>query len=49
MPVTVFFRDVGAGNSAAVRDLWPGKDLGSFEKHFTAVVSKHGLALIRVK
>ncbi len=48
-PVTVYFRDVGLGNAAMVRDLWARRDLGSFQNSFTADVPKHGVVLIRVK
>jgi alpha-galactosidase len=48
MPVTAFFRDLGVGESATVRDLWERKDLGVFKASFTADVPKHGVVLIKV-
>jgi alpha-galactosidase len=48
MPVTVYFRDLGVGDSATVRDLWGRKDLGIFKESFTAEVSKHGVVMIKV-
>jgi len=49
MPVTAYFRDIGVGESASVRDLWARKDLGTFKGSFTATVPKHGVVLIKVK
>jgi alpha-galactosidase len=47
-PVTVNFKDVGAGNAAKVRDLWKHEELGSFEHSYTAEVPRHGAVLIRI-
>lgn len=49
MAITVYFREIGAGDSAAVRDLWARKDLGTFKDSFTATVSRHGVVFIKVK
>jgi len=49
MPVTAYFRDIGVGDTASVRDLWEKKDLGVFSSSFTAQVPKHGVVLLRVK
>jgi alpha-galactosidase len=49
MPVTAHFRDVGAGDTASVRDLWEKRDLGVFNSSFTAQVPKHGVVLLKVK
>ena len=49
MPVTACFRDIGVGETAAVRDLWEGKDLGVFTSSFTAQVRSHGVVMIKVK
>jgi alpha-galactosidase len=35
--------------SAQVRDLWTGKDAGSFEGGFSAMVPRHGVVMVRVK
>jgi alpha-galactosidase len=49
MAVTAYFRDVGVGDSAQVRDLWARKDLGVFHEKYTAHVPGHGVVLVRVK
>jgi alpha-galactosidase len=49
MPVTAYFRDVGIGDAASVRDLWEKRDLGVFNSSFTAQVPTHGVVLLRVK
>jgi alpha-galactosidase len=49
MPVTAQFRDIGVGETAAVRDLWEKKDLGVFTSSFTAQVHAHGVVMIKVK
>jgi alpha-galactosidase len=49
MPVTAYFRDVGVGDTASVRDLWEKNDLGVFKSRFTAQVPTHGVVLIKVK
>jgi hypothetical protein len=49
MPVRAFFRDIGVGESASVRDLWAKRDLGMVRDHFTATVAKHGVVLLKVK
>jgi len=49
MPVTVYFKDVGVGDVAAVRDLWAGKDLGIFQEKFVANVPEHGVVMIKVR
>jgi alpha-galactosidase len=48
MPVTAYFRDLGVGESATVRDLWARKHLGVFKGSFTAQVLKHGVVMIKV-
>jgi len=49
MPVTAYFRDVGIGDAALVRDLWEKRDLGVFNSSFTAQVPTHGVVLLKVK
>jgi alpha-galactosidase len=49
MPVTAHFRDIGVGDQASVRDLWARRDLGVVRNHFTAVVPKHGVVLVKVR
>jgi len=48
-PMTVYFKDVGVGDSATVRDLWARKDLGRFKDSFTVEVLKHGVVMLRMK
>ena len=49
MAITVYFREIGAGEYAAIRDLWARKDLGMFKDSFTATVPRHGVVFIKVK
>ena len=49
MPVVAYFRDIGVGETASVRDLWARKDLGSFRGSFAAGVPTHGVVMIKVK
>jgi alpha-galactosidase len=49
MPVRAYFRDIGVGESASVRDLWAKRDLGVVRDHVTATVAKHGVVLLKVK
>jgi len=49
MPVTAYWKDVGVGETAMVRDLWARKDLGAFPGSFTAEVPKFGVVLVKVK
>jgi alpha-galactosidase len=47
-PITVYFKDAGAGESAAVRDLWARKDSGRFKDTFTTQVPSHGAVMLRI-
>ncbi len=49
VPITVHFRDIGLGESAFVRDLWAGKDMGIFKESYTGNVPFHGVAMIKVR
>jgi alpha-galactosidase len=49
MPVTAYFQDIGVGETATVRDLWPRKDVGTFRESFAAQVPKHGVVMIKVR
>jgi len=49
MPVTAYFRDVGVGDAAMVRDLWEKRDLGVYHSSFTAQVPSHAVVLIKVR
>ncbi len=46
--VTVKLADLKINGSAAVRDLWRQKDLGTFKGEFSTEVPVHGVVLIRV-
>jgi alpha-galactosidase len=48
MPIRVDFREIGVQGSAAVRDLWAHRDLGTFQNSFTAKVPKHGVLMIKI-
>jgi len=48
-PITLSFRDIGVQGLAKVRDLWKGKDVGSFSDGYTEEVPRHGAVLIRVQ
>ena len=41
--------DYPAHLSAAVRDLWQGKDLGRFTARFSAKVASHAVVMVTVK
>jgi alpha-galactosidase len=49
LTISVSWQDLGVSAPATVRDLWAHKDLGSFDKGFTASVAAHGSVLIRVR
>jgi alpha-galactosidase len=49
MPVTAYFRDIGIGDTASVRDLWEKSDLGVFKVSFTVQVPTHGVVMLKVK
>jgi alpha-galactosidase len=38
-----------ADKGAAVRDLWAHKDLGAFQRSYSATVEPHGVVMIRVR
>ncbi len=46
--VTVAWSDLGITGRQNVRDVWQQKDVGAFEKTFTAPVPRHGAVLLRV-
>ncbi len=49
MPVTVRFRDVGLPDTVYLRDLWARKDLGIVRDHYTAIVPRHGVVMLKGK
>ncbi|MBM3892593.1 MAG: alpha-galactosidase, partial [Verrucomicrobia bacterium] len=47
--LTVSWSQLGVRGNQKVRDLWRQKDLGVFEKEFSAVVQPHGVVLVRLR
>jgi alpha-galactosidase len=47
--LTVTWSQCGVSGKQRIRDLWRQKNLGVFEKEFSAVVQSHGVALVKVK
>jgi len=47
--VTARWADLGLKGPQRVRDLWPQKDLGRFDKEFRADVLRHGVVLVRLR
>lgn len=48
LPISILAREIGLDVPMAVRDLWSGEDLGTFEEVYTRVIPWHGAALLRV-
>jgi hypothetical protein len=48
LPVTVTGHELGCEGPIVVRDLWQGRELGTFEQGFTQIVPWHGAALLRI-
>ncbi|HNY32318.1 MAG TPA: alpha-galactosidase [Fibrobacteria bacterium] len=46
--MSVSFKDLDIEGSATVRDLWAGKDLGSFEGSYSVSVPSHGVAALKI-
>jgi alpha-galactosidase len=46
--ITARWSDLGIQGKQAVRDLWRQKELGTFEKEFTAPVPRHGVVLVKM-
>ena len=46
--LTVTWSQIGVQGNQKVRDLWRQKDLGVFEKEFSATVQPHGVVLVKV-
>lgn len=47
--VSVTWDALGIKNRQAVRDLWRQKDLGTFDRQYTATVPAQGVVLVRIK
>lgn len=47
--ITAYFQDIGVGETAAARDLWARKDLGSFKGSYSTTVKQHGVVFIKVR
>ena len=48
MPVTAKWSDLGLTGKQLARDLWRQQDLGTFTDQFSATVSRHGVALVKI-
>lgn len=46
--MTINFKDVDMEGSVLVRDLWAGKDLGSFDGSYSVSVPSHGAAALKL-
>lgn len=46
--LTVNFKDLDLEGSVTVRDLWAGKDVGSFENSYSVSVPSHGAAALKL-
>jgi hypothetical protein len=46
--VSVDFAELGIGKKAKVRDLWEGKDLGTFEGSFSSTLKCHAAGVYRI-
>jgi alpha-galactosidase len=46
--VTAKWTDIGVHGRQPVRDLWQWKNLGAFDKQFTAAVPAHGCVLVKI-
>ncbi|MBU4273758.1 MAG: DUF1080 domain-containing protein [Planctomycetes bacterium] len=47
--VTAKWSDLGLSGKQIVRDLWRQKDIGTFDKQFSAPVGRHGVVLVRIR
>jgi alpha-galactosidase len=47
--LSVKWSDLGISGKYIVRDLWRQKDLGTFEKEFSADVPPHGVVMIQLR
>ncbi len=48
-PVDVHWKDLGLVGRASVRDLWTGKDMGTFDDHYSATVQRGDAVLLLVR
>jgi len=46
--LTVSWADIGISGSQSVRDLWRQKEIGRFERTFTATCGRHGVVFVRL-
>jgi alpha-galactosidase len=47
--ITLKWSDLGINRSGQVRDLWRQKDLGHYDREYSATVPPHGTVLVRVR
>ena len=45
--ITVYFRDAGLGEHAALRDLWERRELGVYRDSYRQLVPTRGIVLAR--
>jgi alpha-galactosidase len=48
MSVTAYWAIIGVEGKRKVRDLWLGRDLGSYRESYSAEVPAHGVVLLRI-
>lgn len=46
--MSINFKDIDMEGSVTVRDLWAGKDVGSFEGSYSVSVPSHGVAALKI-
>jgi alpha-galactosidase len=46
--MTALWSDLGITGKQKVRDLWRQKDIGTYDKKFTAKVERHGVVMVRM-
>ena len=47
--ITLDWSDLGISGGQIVRDLWRQKDIGPFDRQYTATVPRHGVVLVRIR
>ncbi|MFO7617941.1 MAG: alpha-galactosidase, partial [Bacteroidales bacterium] len=47
--ITATWADLGISGTKTVRDLWRQKDIGRYDKKFTAKVGRHGVVMLKIK
>jgi alpha-galactosidase len=47
--ITAFWKDLGISGKQIVRDLWRQKELGKYNRKFSAKVERHGVVMVKMK